>query len=69
MTYYDHATAMAYKLDRWQDEPVPQDCEREMISRARRLPPKVAPKRRLLWRWRRLLSRSIFVPEGADSAL
>lgn len=29
MTYYDHATAMAFKLDRWSDERILRNYERE----------------------------------------
>jgi len=33
MTYYDHATAIAYKLDRWSEERAPRNYELERIAR------------------------------------
>jgi len=35
MTYYDHATAMAYKLDAWSDERTPRNFELELLDRER----------------------------------
>lgn len=32
MTYYDHATAMAFKLDRWSDERILRNYEREALA-------------------------------------
>jgi len=36
MTYYDHATAMAFELDRWSTGRIPRSLEREAIARAQR---------------------------------
>jgi len=36
MTYYDHATAMAFELDRWSKPHLPQCTEREAIACSRR---------------------------------
>jgi len=33
MTYYDHATAMAFELDRWSKERIPGSAEREATIR------------------------------------
>ena len=45
MTYYDHATAMAYGLDRWSESPTPGDIEQEWKARERRalIRPSVLP--------------------------
>lgn len=32
MTYYDHATAMTFKLDRWREERVPRNYELEAVA-------------------------------------
>lgn len=32
MTYYDHATAMAFKLDRWGEEQKPRNYELEILA-------------------------------------
>jgi len=34
MTHYDHATAMAFELDRWSKGRIPRNFEREAIIRA-----------------------------------
>ena len=36
MTHYDHATAMAYKLDRWSEEPDPRNYELERLAHERK---------------------------------
>jgi len=36
MTYYDHATAMAFELDRWSKEQIPRSFEREANAREQR---------------------------------
>ena len=36
MTYYDHATAMAYGLDQWSETPTPGDIEQEWVALERR---------------------------------
>ena len=35
MTYYDHATAMACKLDVWSEERTPRNFELELLDRER----------------------------------
>lgn len=42
MTYYDHATAMAFKLDRWSKGRNPQSHERRAIACAQRQADQIA---------------------------
>jgi len=38
MTHYDHATAMAYKLDRWSETRAPRNYELEIQAHENRAP-------------------------------
>lgn len=66
MTYYDHATAIACKLDRWSEERWPQSFERELIARDRRSSPLFAQKRTIFRRFLAQLKREN--PEGGTGS-
>lgn len=44
MSYYDHATAMAFKLDRWADERILRNFELEALACEQRASRLVAKK-------------------------
>lgn len=50
MSYYDHATAMALKLDRWGDDRPLRNYEREALACAQRKSTKKAKKKTMLQR-------------------
>ncbi len=51
MTYYDHAAAIAYKLDQWGEPREPRNFELEQIARERRTSTITAQKRTILRRY------------------
>lgn len=55
MSYYDHATAMAYKLGQWREERAPRNFELEALACEKRAAVTATKKQSLLQRGLALL--------------